>query len=380
MSPTDYDLLITAGRVLCPATGLDAPGAVAVRGGRIVAAGPEVNGPAHQRLDFPDAVLVPGLVDLHAHPARGGSKYGIDPDVHFLPRGVTTVLSQGDAGADKWPAYRDQVIRASRTRVRLAINLCRRGEAMPGGCFEDLNDVDVDACVAAIAEGGQAIWGIAVNVSEFACGPTDPREVMSRALAAAERSGKPLLYGMRRRDQWPFEEQLALLRAGDVVTYCFRSGTVGVVGDDGRVHPAVRAARRRGILFDVGHGGTSFDLNVAEAALADGFAPDTISSDQYAHHVGRQPQHDLPRTLSKLIAARMPEAAAFAAATARPAAVLGLAGEVGTLAAGACADLAVLRFHRAAAPLHDVHGVERPGGCWEPVVTVRGGELIWPSS
>src|SRR5262249_39810221 len=158
------------------------------------------------RLDFPDAVLLPGLVDLHAHPARGGSKYGIDPDVHFLPRGVTTVLSQGDAGADDWPAYRDQVIQSSRNRVRLAINPAKRGESVPAGCCEDLKDIDVDACVAAIAEGGEAIWGIAVNVSEFACGKTDPREVMKRALAAAARSGKPLLYGMRRRDQWPFEE------------------------------------------------------------------------------------------------------------------------------------------------------------------------------
>jgi dihydroorotase len=380
MSHSEHDLLITASRVICPATGLDTPGAVAVRGARILAAGPDVNGPALQRLDFPNAVLLPGLIDLHAHPARGGSKYGIDPDAHFLPRGVTTVLSQGDAGADNWPEYRDRVIQSSRTRVRLAINLCKRGESMPGGCFEDLKDIDVDACVAAIAEGGEAIWGIAVNVSEFACGKTEPREVMKRALAAAECSGKPLLYGMRRRDQWPFEEQLALLRPGDVVTYCFRSGTAGVVDASGRVHPAVRAARGRGILFDVGHGGTSFDFAVAEAALADGFAPDTISSDQYAHHVGQTPPHDLPGTISKLIAAGMPEAGAFAAATARPAEILGLGGEVGTLAAGACADLAVLRFNRAAAPLRDVHGGERPDGRWEPVVTVRGGELIWPSS
>jgi dihydroorotase len=225
-------------------------------------------------------------------------------------------------------------------------------------------------------QGGEAIWGLAVNVSAVTCGDTDPREVMARALEAAERSGKPLLYGMREPTQWPLEEQLSLLRPGDVLTYCFRGGECSLVEGNGRVHPAVREARWRGVLFDVGHGMASFDFAVAEASLADGFPPDTISTDQYVRHVGLSPQHDLPRTLSKLIAAGMSEADAFAAVTARPAEILGLAGEIGTLAVGACADLAILKFNPDAAPLRDVHGVERPGGCWEPVVTVRAGELI----
>ena len=188
-SSAPYDLLISAGRVLCAATGLDGPGAVAVRGGRIAAAGPEVSGPARERLDFPDGLLLPGLVDLHAHPARGGSRYGIDPDEHLLPRGVTTVLSQGDAGADNWPDYRDRVIGASRTRVRLAIHLSRRGESDPDYPYGSLADADVDACVAAIEDGGELIWGIAVNTGTSI--GMDPHAVLDRALQAAGRSGPP---------------------------------------------------------------------------------------------------------------------------------------------------------------------------------------------
>ena len=112
-----YDLLVSAGRVVCPATGLDGPGAVAVRGDRIVAVGDQIDGAARETLDFPDALLLPGLVDMHAHPAREGSKYGVDPDVHFLPRGATTVLSQGDAGAGNWARYRESIIEGARTRV-----------------------------------------------------------------------------------------------------------------------------------------------------------------------------------------------------------------------------------------------------------------------
>ena len=125
----DHDLLITAGRLFCAETGLDGRGMVAVRGGRIAAAGPGVEGSAAKTLDYPDALLLPGLVDMHAHPARGGSRYGVDPDEHFLPRGVTTCMSQGDAGALDWPAYRDEVIGGCRTRVRLALHLSRHGES-----------------------------------------------------------------------------------------------------------------------------------------------------------------------------------------------------------------------------------------------------------
>jgi dihydroorotase len=92
-----FDLVLHAGRVVCPATGLDGPGAVAIVGDRIAAAGPGVDGLAREQLRLPDALILPGLVDLHAHPARGESRYGVDPDVHLLPFGTTTVLAQGEA-------------------------------------------------------------------------------------------------------------------------------------------------------------------------------------------------------------------------------------------------------------------------------------------
>jgi dihydroorotase len=120
----------------------------------------------------------------------------------------------------------------------------------------------------------------------------------------------------------------------------------------------------------------SFSFAVAEAALAQGFLPDTISTDQYLRHVGSVPQHDLLRTLSKFLAIGMAESDAWERVTRYPAQVLGLAGEIGTLTPGSCADLSIVRWNAAALPLRDVNGVERPGGCWEPVLTVRGGYPI----
>ena len=367
----EFDLLIRAGRVFCAETGLDGPGAVAMRNGRIAAAGPDVAGAARQTLEYPDGILLPGLVDMHAHPGPGTSRYDVDPDEHFLPRGVTTVLSQGDAGARDWPAYRRQMVEASHTRVRMALNFSAAGESNPAHCFEHIEDADVEACVQAIQAGGDAIWGIALNTSIPSLGDLDPREIMARGLEAAERTGKPLLFGSRHAPDWPLADQIRLLRAGDVFTYCFKEDEEGIV-QGGRVIDAVWKARERGVIFDVAHGMASFSFPVAETAIAEGFLPDTISTDAYRRHVGLTPTHDLPRTMSKLVAAGMSETEVFARATARPAEHLGLAGEIGTLAAGACADLVVLHTSPDARPLRDPAGVERAGGCWEAVAVVRG--------
>lgn len=371
---TACDLLIRAGRVVDPATNRDGPGSVAVRGERIVQVGPS-HGAAARTFEFPDSILLPGLIDLHAHPAREGSIFGVDADVELLPRGTTTVLSQGDAGAANWKHFRETTIERSRTRVRLALNLSTIGESQ-STCLGNLDDVNADACVHAFDDDpGKHLWGIAVNVSHVACGSTDPRAVMDRALQAAERTCRPLLYGMRRPEDWSFAEQLALLRPGDVVTYCFRREPHCIV-EGGQVHPAIRAARERGILFDVGHGMGSFDFATAEAAIADGFSPDTISTDYQSRHRGQSPPHSLPRTMAKLRAAGLTESDVFAAVTVRPARLLGMANEIGSLTPGACADLTVLRWNDTAPPLVDVHGATRPGGSWETLLVVRAGQVV----
>lgn len=374
----DVDLLITAGRVFCSRSGLDGPGGIAVSEGRVVAAGPHVIARARRQLDYPDCLLLPGLVDFHAHPDPFGSRFGIDPDVHLLPYGTTTAMSQGDAGAANWETYRHRVMQPARTRLRMALNLAKHGEATSGaGCLEDLAEADVEACVAAVNGGGDAVWGIAVNTSLPTCGSTDPREVLRRGLAVAERTGKPLLFGSRRAPDWPLAQQLPHLRPGDVVTYCFSPDPDGLLAGD-QVREEIWEAQARGIYFDVGHGMGSFSFRFAEAAIAQGFLPDTISTDLYRRHLDQAPRHDLPRVISKLLACGMSEAEAFTRSTAAPAALLGLDKECGSLTPGKCADLAVLRWNSNATPLRDTLGEVRPGGCWEPVLTIREGEPIAP--
>ncbi|MBI5760433.1 MAG: amidohydrolase family protein [Planctomycetales bacterium] len=371
----DYDVLIRAGRIVCPASGFDSPGMVAVRGDRIVAVGPDVVGSAQHVLDFPNAVLLPGLIDLHAHPACSGSIFGVDPDQHMLARGTTTVLSQGDAGSNACETFVRETIGRSQTQVILAINLSATGEAGPSGCFERIDTINVAACVSAIDRHRKHIWGIAINTSHRCCGQTDPHKVLLTGLLVAAATGLPILYGMRRPEDWPLREQLVLLRPGDVVTYCFRS-TPHCIVDRGRVLSAVRETRYRGILFDVGHGCGSFDFSVAEAAVRDGFPPDTISTDLQRGHIGQTPTHDLPLVMSKLRSIGMVERDIFAAVTSRPARTLGLFDEIGSLKVGSRADLCLLRWHDSGEPLVDVHGQQRSGGRWESIATIRAGRIV----
>ena len=182
------------------------------------------------------------------------------------------------------------------------------------------------------------------------------------------------------------------------MTYCYRSTPHNILtGRDGwgglAVDPGILAAKARGILFDIGHGGNAFDLTVAEAAIAQGFLPDTISTDLHSQvpwdasfvpgggfRVGVDTgRHELVRVMAKLEACGMSRLANLAAVTTTPAKVLGLAGEIGTLAAGSCADIVVLGNGGAGGDLHDHFGNRRAvsnEGLLEPLLTVRAGLLV----
>ena len=375
---THFDLIVRAGRIVCSRSGIDGPGHVAVRDDRIAVVGQASTAKvdpatANRSFDFPDGILLPGLIDLHAHPANSGSVFGVSPDDHVVPYGTTTVLSQGDAGASTIDQYVEETISASRTSILLAINLSRIGESASHGCFEDLDNADVDACATAIDRYRELIPAVAVNVSHRACGDTDPREVMRRGVEVAEQTELPILFGMRRPEDWPLDQQLNLLRPGDIVTYCFRSQPHCIV-QGGQVLPCIRDARTRGILFDVGHGTSAFCFDVAQAAIEDGFLPDTVSTDLQRFHIDQPVRHDLPLVMSELRAAGMPENEVFAAVTSRPASLLKL-DDSGVLRANAVADLTVLEACNGA-QFGDVKGRFGSGTLWASAFVVKRGRVI----
>ena len=213
------------------------------------------------------------------------------------------------------------------------------------GELEDIRWASVEQCVRVAEANRDVIAGVKLRAGYQMVGP-DPRPAVKLALEASGALGLPLMVHVIDMGM-PLPELLAQLRPGDVVTHCFHGNDGGLLDADERVWPEAFAARERGVLFDVGHGVGSFTWRVARAALAQGFPPDTISSDIHAYnHAG--PVHDLPRTLSKLLHLGMSLDEVIAAATVRVATHLAhvTPAGLGTLAPGAPGDVSLLERER----------------------------------
>ncbi len=372
-----YDIVIAGGTVIDPGSGLHAARDVAIAGGRIAAIGQDL--PASAARDVVDAagqLVVPGLVDLHVHVYWGVADLSVEADPTCLGRGATTVVDAGSAGANTFPGFRRQVVEPSIGRVLAYLNISAMGQIDPFlGELHDLRFADPERAVAVALANPDIVVGFKVRVSEMLAGPNGLAG-LDRALEAGRATDLPVMVHIG-GTPFDIEEVLDRLRPGDVVTHAYtgwRPG--GIVTDDGRVVAAAREARIRGVRFDVGHGAGSFTWPIAEAALADDFRPDTISSDLHRFNIA-SPVHDLATTLSKFLLLGLPIDDVIAMATIAPAAALGRGAELGMLAVGAEADVTVLRLEEGRFELTDSAGTVREAGQrLVPTAVVRAGRQV----
>jgi dihydroorotase len=353
-------LTIAGGRVLDPGQGLDTTADVVIDGAVISAVGAAAGrdaglpAPGGETIDAGGLLVVPGLVDLHTHLYLGVSHYGIDADRHCLGRGVTTAVDAGSSGAQTFPGLRRFIIEPSETRILAFLHVAVQGLITNlVGELEDTRWASPDQAAARARENADAIVGIKVRLGYQMVGD-DPGPAMRLAREAADQTGLPLMVhviDMRPSVSW----LLPRLRRGDIVTHCFHGNPGGILDGDGRLVPGVAEARQRGVLFDVGHGVGSFSYRVARSALAQGFAPDTISSDLHAHNVDG-PAWDQATTLSKLLHVGMGLPDVIRSTTTTPAAAVRRGGSLGALAPGREADLTVLQLAAGAWRLPDAAG------------------------
>jgi dihydroorotase len=378
-----YDTLIRGGRVIDPLHGLDALLDVAIQGERIAAVGPGLPPEgARQVLDATGLLVAPGLIDLHVHVHWGVSHYGIEADQCCLARGVTTAVEAGSAGAYTYPSLKRWIMDASQTEVYALLNIAYLG--MIGDQVGELEDARfIDEALAEGVAQAPEILGLKARMDRV--GPLPATEPLARALAVAGRVHKPLMVhiGSARRMGVPLEAVLAQLRPGDVVTHCYHGKDGNILDEKGAVRPAVWRARERGMLLDVAHGAGSFTWGTARRALEQGLFPDTISSDLHTYSL-LSPVVDLATTMTKFLHLGMPLPDVIRAATAAPAAWMGMAdrdghcrGPIGHLGQGAAADVALLRLETGAFDLYDCDGaVETATQRLAPVTALKRGRLF----
>jgi dihydroorotase len=370
-----YELVVANGEVLDPSQRLQGKRDIGIKYGQIAAVAPSIPADrAVQRIDAGGKLVTPGLIDLHTHfcPHLG---IGLPPDELVPITCTTTAVSAGDAGWQTWGAFRHLAYPHSRTRLFSFVHIASIGLAggLAPGEMLNIDYANVEGCAKVCAENPDTVLGVKVRITDSIVGQNG-LEPLRRALRAAEMAGKSYRV-MCHIGAAPgnLGELLDLLRPGDVLTHAY-SGAGNNTVQNGRLLPAALAAKQRGVIIDVGHGGGSFDFTVAEPAVQQGMLPDTISSDIHAVSINTPGYPTLPWVMSKFMAMGLSVEDVVAKATIEPAKVIGRVPGLGTLQVGAPADLAIMELVDGPVELVDTRRNTRRGDKkLVPVLTIRGG-------
>ena len=329
-----YDLIIKGGRIIEPSRKFDAIGDVAITQGLISAIKPNISGDAVETIDARGKLVVPGLIDIHTHAGRNA-----EGPVRCLADGVTGLIDAGSQGADRI-GETIAVAKGAPQQCRVLINI-GRGGILPEGDTMDLSRADVGAAREAIGRNRDMIAGIKARLSRDVAGAND-FEVLRRAQEVAMPFNLPVMIHMGQTVS-PLSKLFPLLKSGDIVTHMFAPPPNSIIDDAGKILPEVMAARRRGVIFDLGNGRTGhLRWDMADSIMKAGFRPDTFSTDWTPE--GLAQVIDFPNVISKFLMLGMSLDQVIACATLNASRAFSVFHNRGTLKPGAPADVAVLEL------------------------------------
>ncbi len=362
------DLVVQGGRVIDPSQHLNAILDVAIADGRIAAVEPGIAVDGATVIDARGRFVVPGLLDIHTHYARDLEGPSIS-----LQDGVTAWVDAGSAGAD---ALDEQaaIVRSSPQQGRILINIGRAG-ILPEGDTMDLTLADVEAAKEAVARNREVVVGVKARLSRNVA--ADDVEVLRRTQELASFFDLPLMIHMG-QTVTPMSTLLEQLKPGDIVTHMLAPPPNAIVDDDGRIHPGVLAARRRGIWFDVANGRTGhLRWDTVDQIMQAGFWPDTISTDGNTTSRSVPGVVDLPNVMSKFLNLGMTLDQVVACVTVNASRVFPHLNDLGTLHVGARADVTLLDLRIGTFAFVDNYENIRDGQQrLFPAGTIHGGDWI----
>jgi dihydroorotase len=340
-----YDLLLKGGHVIDAKNQIDAVRDVAVSGDKIAAVAQDI--PAEQArrvVDVAGLYVTPGLVDMHFHAfaATMASEYtgadSVRPDGFTFRSGVTTIVDAGSSGWRNFPEFKRGIIDTAHTRVLAMLNIVGHGMGGRMTVEQDTTDMDPKRTAEEAAKYPGTVVGI--KIAHYA-GPE--WIAIERAVEAGTLAHLPVMVDFAEfRPERPFQDLvLHKLRPGDIYTHTYL-GDVPMLDDQGKVLPYLFEARKRGVIFDVGHGAGSFLFRQAVPAIRQGFLPDSISTDTHTHSMNAGMKNML-NVMSKFLNMGVPLDQVIGKSTWSPAREIHRE-DLGHLSVGAPADIAVLRL------------------------------------
>ena len=373
-----YDLLLKGGHLIDPKNSIDAPRDIAIAGqviARVAASIPAEQ--ARRVVDVSGLYITPGLVDIHVHVYAGTGMprvytgdNSVYPDGFGFRSGVTTMVDAGTSGWRNFPDFKQRVIDRARTRVLAMLNIC--GLGMQGKNEGDRADMDPEALVKLAKQHPDVIGG--VKTAHY---PHADWTAVENAVKAGNLAGLPVMVDFgSNHAQRPISALLTeKLRPGDIYTHVY-SGLRNELLPDGNMNPALYEGRKRGIFFDVGHGGGSFSWKVASAAFQQNFPPDSISTDLHTGSMNSG-MKDMVNVMSKVLNEGTSLARVIEMSTWNPARQIKRP-QHGHLSEGAAADVAVLRLDNGRYGFVDTKGARKTGTKFLVCeLTLRDGRVAW---
>ena len=375
-----YDLLLTGGTLLDPAQGIHDRRDIAFKDGVVASVAERIDAAsASTSVDVSGKLITPGLIDLHGHFYHGGNPTAVHADNICLSSGTTTGIDAGSAGFLNYPAMRDYVFPAHRTRLLAFLHVGAVGLAangVLGGGLHDMRVIDVDRTADAIKENPGFCFGVKVRMHINAVAYWDAHEAMRRARAVADQANTRLMVHVS-GTPIPLPDVLEFLGPGDISTHAYNGHPENILDRNLKIRQEVREASERGVIMDLAHAGVHADVEVTRAAIEQGMPPTTISTDIHNPPPDRT-VYKMNDLVSKVHAMGMPLPDAVAASTSTPAKVLGLEGEIGSLAPGMSGDAAVFDMREGRFVWIDSAGHSQEGTVrLDTFISVRAGQVAW---
>lgn len=345
------DYIIRGGRVIDPASETDEIRDVYIKNMRIIEPDDTSVECISSRIIYADGMIVtPGLIDFHTHIFSDGSSICINPDM-MIAQGTTACVDAGSAGTSTYEAFAKTVIAQSKVRVKGFMTVYGGGQLDPKLC-EDFNPklYNEEKMERVIDANRDNVLGLKIRLSKGVVPTETGADYLKAVVELAERLNERLDTELRvcvHTTNSPVSagELASCLRAGDIFCHCFQGAGNTIINDEERIDEKVIQARKRGVIFDAANGMGNFSLKVAKAALNAGFLPDVISSDLTSDKFNMPPYaKNFPMVLSKYLALGLDLNTIIRKATVEPAKLMKMEGKIGTLQAGAYADIAIFKM------------------------------------